>query len=172
LAAIVAADVVGYSRLMGVDEEGTLNSTGSRSPQRTDRSENDRASRSPLHDHGRRALDRILQRRRRGGMCRSDPARTGDRNAGAMPEKRTELRIDINISDVIIEDGDAFWTWRERRGTPGDVGSPGGICVSRSVRDYIRDRLPSALEDLRATDPKKPRHCETGSSRVDCYSPD
>jgi hypothetical protein len=32
----------------------------------------------------------------------------GDRNAGAMPEKRIELRIDINMSDVIIEDGDAF----------------------------------------------------------------
>ena len=41
-------------------------------------------------------------------MCRSDPARTGDRNAGTMPEKQIEFRIDINISDVLIEDGDAF----------------------------------------------------------------
>ncbi len=147
LAAIVAADVVGYSRLMGDDEEGTL---------------------SWLKDHHKEVIDpetskyggRIFKTMGDGFLiefssvvdavkCAVDIQRAmGERNAGMNPENRFQFRIGINLGDVILEDGDVFGDGVNVAARLEGLAAPGGVCVSRSVRDHIRDRLPLALHDL------------------------
>jgi adenylate cyclase len=147
LAAIVAADVVGYSRLMGDDEEGTL---------------------SGIKDHRIELIDpktlehggRLFKTMGDGLLiefssvvdavkCAVDIQRAmSERNAGVIPENRIEFRIGINLGDVIAEDGDVFGDGVNVAARLKTLAAPGGICVSRSVRDHIRDRLPLGLHDL------------------------
>ena len=146
-AVILCADVVGYSRLIGLDEEGTLAAL--------------KAVRSALIDPriaGHRG--RIVQTMGDGLLvefnsvvdavrCAIAIQRAMPQAVAAMPaDRRIRFRMAINIGDVIA-DGD------EIHGDGVTIGSrleslaePGGINVSRAVRDQIRDRLPLAFEDL------------------------
>jgi adenylate cyclase len=135
LAAILAADVAGYSRLMGADEEGTL--------------ERLKALRHELVDpkiaehHGR-----IVKTTGDGMLVEFasvvDAVRCAvevqqamaERNTDVGADNRIELRIGINLGDVIVE-GD-------------DLADPGGVFVSNTVHDQVRDRLPFVFEDLGA----------------------
>jgi adenylate cyclase len=71
-----------------------------------------------------------------------------ERNAAIPPEKRIEFRIGINLGDIIVEDDDIFGDGVNVAARLEALAEPGGICISRTVRDQIRDKLAYALEDL------------------------
>ena len=146
LAAILAADVAGYSRLMGADEEGTL--------------ERLKAHRRQLIDpkitehHGR-----IVKTTGDGLLvefasvvdavrCAAEVQRGMiDREPEVPDERRIRFRIGVNLGDVIAEGGDIFGDGVNVAARLEALAEPGGICVSRTVRDQIRDKLPYPFED-------------------------
>jgi TolB-like protein/Tfp pilus assembly protein PilF len=147
LAAILAADVVGYSRLMGGDEEGTLATL--------------KAIRRDLGDPKiKEHRGRIVKTTGDGLLiefasvvdavrCAVDVQRAmAERNADVPTEKRIEFRMGINIGDIIIEDGDIFGDGVNVAARLEALAEPGGICVSRVVRDQVRDKLDFSFEDL------------------------
>jgi adenylate cyclase len=147
LAAILAADVAGYSRLMGADEEGTL--------------ERLKAHRRQLIDpkitehHGR-----IVKTTGDGLLvefasivdavrCAAEVQRGMiDREPKTPDERQIRFRIGVNLGDVIAEDGDIFGDGVNVAARLEALAEPGGICISRTVREQIRDKLPYAFEDL------------------------
>jgi adenylate cyclase len=146
LTAILAADVAGYSRLMGADEEGTherlkahlaelVNPKIAEHRGRTVKNTGDGclAEFASVVDAVRCAVE--MQR----GMA--------ERNASTPPEKRIEFRIGINLGDVIVEEHDIFGDGVNVAARLEALADPGGICISRVVRDQIRDKLPYAVED-------------------------
>jgi len=147
LAAILAADVAGYSRLMGADEEGTL--------------ERLKALRHELVDpkiaehHGR-----IVKTTGDGRLAEFasvvDAVRCAVAVQQAMPERdtdlatdgRIELRIGINLGDVIVEGDDLYGDGVNIAARIEALADAGGVFVSNAVHDHVRDRLPFAFEDL------------------------
>jgi adenylate cyclase len=147
LAAILAADVAGYSRLMGADEEGTH---------------------ERLQGHLREVIEpkiaehrgRIVKNTGDGFLAEFasvvDAVRCGveiqrgmaDRSAGTPPDKQIEFRVGINLGDVIVEAEDIFGDGVNVAARLEALAEPGGICVSRMVRDNVRDKLDYAFEDL------------------------
>jgi adenylate cyclase len=147
LTAILAADVAGYSRLMGADEEGTL---------------------ARLKAHRREVVDpKIAEHRGRivkttgDGMLVEfasvvDAVRCGveiqrgmaERNAEVPAERRIEFRVGMNLGDIIIDEGDIFGDGVNVAARLEALAEPGGICVSSVVHDQVRDRLPFVFEDL------------------------
>ena len=119
-------------------------------PARADRSQDRRASRAHRQDDGRRAAGRVLQRRRCGALRRRDPARDGGAQCRrAADDKRIEFRIGINLGDIIVDERRHLRRRRQcRRAARSAWPSPGGICVSRVVRDQVRDKLDLAFEDM------------------------
>src|SRR5712672_282071 len=146
LASILAADAAGYSRLMGADEEGTL--------------ERLKAHRRQLIDpkiaehHGR-----IVKTTGDGLLvefasvvdavrCAAEVQRGMiDREPEVPDEGRIRLRIGINLGDVIVEEHDIFGDGVNVAARLEVLAEPGGICISRTVRDQIRDKLPYPFED-------------------------
>ena len=147
LTAILAADVAGYSRLMGADEEGTH---------------------ERLKAHLRELVEpKILEHRGRtvkntgdgflvefssvvdAVRCAVEMQRgMAERNAVNPPEKRIEFRIGINLGDVIAEEHDIFGDGVNVAARLEAIAEPGGICVSWVVRDQVCDKLDFAFEDL------------------------
>jgi adenylate cyclase len=147
LAAILAADVVGYSRLMGADEEGTL---------------------SALLACRREILDpKIAEHRGRvvkttgdgflvefasvvdATLCALDvQRRVRERNISIPPDKRLEFRMGINVGDVIIEDSDIFGDGVNVASRLEGVAEPGGVVVSAVARDAAVGRLDVEFRDL------------------------
>jgi adenylate cyclase len=147
LAAILAADVAGYSGLMGADEEGTH--------------ERLRAHLAELVD------PRIKEHRGRivkntgDGLLAEFPSVVDavrcaveiqramvDREPEVPEERRIRFRIGVNLGDVIVEEHDIFGDGVNVTARLEALAEPGGICISRTVRDQIRDKLPHAFEDL------------------------
>ena len=147
LAAILCADVVGYSRLMGEDEEGTLAAL--------------KAIRRELTD------PRIVEHRGRivkttgDGLlvefasvvdavrCAVDVQRgMAERNANVPAATRIEFRVGINLGDIIIDGDDIFGDGVNVAARLETLADPGGICVSRVVRDQVRDKLAFGFEDM------------------------
>jgi adenylate cyclase len=148
LAAILAADVAGYSKLAGADEERTLARL--------------RALRSDLIDptialhHGRvikRTGDGVLVEFRsvvdavrcaievQNGMV--------ERNAGRPPERRIEFRVGIHLGDVVEEnDGDLMGDGVNIAARLEGIADPGGICLSEDAYRQVRDRLKEGFIDL------------------------
>src|SRR5262249_13053310 len=71
-----------------------------------------------------------------------------DREAGISEDNLIRFRIGINLGDVIVEDGDIFGDGVNVAARLEALAESGGICISRVVRDQIRDKLPYAFEDL------------------------
>src|SRR5262249_4459306 len=71
-----------------------------------------------------------------------------DRNADVSPEKRIEFRVGINLGDVIVEDGDIFGDGVNLAARLEALADPGGICVSRTVRNQVRDKLSYVFDDM------------------------
>jgi class 3 adenylate cyclase/TolB-like protein len=147
LAAILAADVFGYSRLMGADEEGTHERLKAHLHElvepkigehrgRTVKNTGDGflAEFASIVDAVRCAAE--LQR----GMT--------DRNADIPEDKRIAFRVGINLGDVIVEEHDIFGDGVNVAARLEALAEPGGICISRVVRDEIRDKLPYRFEDM------------------------
>jgi TolB-like protein/class 3 adenylate cyclase len=147
LAAIMAADVVGYSRLMGADEEGTLASL------RTLR-------RELIHPKFDQHKGRIVKTTGDGMLvefasvvdavrCAVEMQREMVvRNLGVPDDQRIEIRVGINLGDIIVEDGDIFGDGVNVAARLEALAEPGGICVSRVVRDQVRDKLDFSFDDM------------------------
>jgi len=147
LTAILAADVAGYSRLMGADEEGTH---------------------ERLKAHLRELVDpkvkghqgRIVKNTGDGMLvefasvvdavrCAAEVQRgMVDRDAELPEERRIKFRIGINLGDVIADGGDIFGDGVNVAARLEALAEPGGICVSRTVHGQIRDKLSFQFEDL------------------------
>src|SRR5262249_49710351 len=147
LAAVLAADVAGYSRLMGSDEEGTHARLRAHFRELVDPKIKEHRGRivkntgdgllaefSSVVDAVRCAVD-VQQ-----GMA--------ERHAAVAPEKRIDFRIGINLGDVIVDGDDIYGDGVSVAARLEAVAEPGGICVSRVVRDQVRDKLDYAFEDL------------------------
>ena len=146
LAAILAADVAGYSRLMGADEEGTL---------------------ERLKTHRRELIDpkiaehhgRIVKTTGDGLLaefssvvdavrCAAEVQRGMlDRETKVPDEQRIRFRIGINLGDVIADGDDIFDDGVNVVARLEALAEPGGICVSGVVHDQIRDKLPYRFAD-------------------------
>jgi adenylate cyclase len=146
LAAILAADVAGYSRLIGAHEGGTLERL--KAAARAYRSENRRAPRPPGQNHRRRvALEfgSVVD----GLRCAVEVQREmAGRNTGVPPDNRIEFRIGINVGDIVVEDGDIFGDGVNVAARIEALADAGGVFVSNTVYDHVRDRLPFVFEDL------------------------
>src|SRR6516225_367751 len=147
LVAILAADVARYSRLMGADEEGTHRRLRAHFAElvepkirehkgRTVKSTGDGllAEFASVVDAVRCAAE--VQR----GMI--------GRDTEVPDERRIRFRIGVNLADVIVEDGDIFGDGVNVAARLEALAEPGGICISRTVRDQIRDKLLYSFEDL------------------------
>ena len=147
LAAIVAADVVGYSRLMGDDEIGTLGAL--------------RAHRRELFDPAIAAHRGRIVKTTGDGLLVEFPSAVeavacaiavqrgvASRNANVAPERQLTFRIGINVGDIISEQGDIFGDGVNVAARLESLCEPGGLCISRAVRDQIRDKLPVVFDDL------------------------
>jgi adenylate cyclase len=147
LAAILAADVAGYSRLMGEDEEGTL--------ARLKALRREVADPKIKEHHGR-----IVKTTGDGLLlefasvvdavrCAVEVQREmAERNADVPPDRRLELRMGINVGDIIKDGRDIFGDGVNVAARLEALAEPGGICVSRMVRDQVRDKLAFSFEDL------------------------
>ena len=147
LAAILAADVAGYSRLMGADEEGTH---------------------ERLKAHLRELVEpKIAEHRGRivkntgDGLLAEYPSVVDavrcaveiqrgmvDREPDVPEERRIRFRIGVNLGDVIVEEHDIFGDVVNVAARLEGLAEPGGICISRVVRDQIRDKLPYSFADM------------------------
>ena len=148
LAAVLAADMVGYSRLMEVDEVGTL---------------------ARLKTHRLELIDPSIAKNRGriikttgDGMlvefhsvvdavsCAAEvQRRMARRNADVSPARWIQFRIGINLGDIIIEENDIFGDGVNVAARLEVLAEPGGICVSGAVRDQVGVRLDDiAFEDL------------------------
>jgi len=144
LAAVLAADMVGYSRLMEADEAGTL---------------------ARLKTHRLELIDPVISKQR-GRIIKT----TGDgllvefqsgadavqcaveiqhrmmrRNADVAPARWMQFRIGINLGDVIFEENDLFGDGVNVAARLQELAEPGGICVSGAVRDQVSDRLDDVV---------------------------
>jgi adenylate cyclase len=147
IAAILVADVVGYSRLAGADEEGTLARL--------------RALRSDLIDpavatHNGRVVKRtgdgsLIEFRSVVGAVRcAIELQTGmvERNAGLAPERRIEFRIGVHLGDVVEEaDGDLMGDGVNIAARLEGAAEPGGICLSEDAYRQVKGRLDLSVHD-------------------------
>ena len=147
LAAILAADMVGYSRLMEADERGTL------ARLRTHRLE--LVDPTIAKNNGRiikTAGDGMLvefQSVVDAVQCAAEiQERMARRNSDLSPAQWIQFRIGINLGDVIVEDGDIFGDGVNVAARLQELAVPGGICVSAAVKDQVGTRLDVAFEDL------------------------
>ena len=134
LAAILAADVAGYSRLIGADEGGTLQAL--------------KAIRAEVIDPAIAAHNGRLVKTTGDGLlvefgsvvdalrCATEvQAGVAQRNATKPPDKRIEFRIGINMGDIVVEDGDIFGDGVNIAARLEALAQPGGICVSARVQE-------------------------------------
>jgi adenylate cyclase len=143
----LCADVVGYSRLMGSDEEGTLAALTKVRAEIVDPKILEHKGRivrtmgDGLLVEFNSVVDAVL--------CAVDIQRAMPEHRADVPEdRRIRWRIAISMGDVVT-DGDLIYGWAVDRGSRMEsLAEPGGINVSRSVREQVRDRLPIAFEDL------------------------
>jgi len=148
LAAVLAADMVGYSRLMEVDERGTLARLKTHRVELIDPAiakNNGRIIKTTgdgmlVEFHS--VVDAVI--------CATEvQRRMARRNADVSPARWIQFRIGINLGDVIIEDDDIFGDGVNIASRLEMLAEPGGICVSAAVRDQVDHRLDDAVfEDI------------------------
>jgi len=147
LAAVLAADMVGYSRLMEVDEAGTLARL--------------KSVRLELIDPAiTKCKGRIIKTTGDGLLvefqsvtealrCAVDfQERMARRNRDMAASRALLYRIGINLGDVIVEEDDIFGDGVNVAARLESLAEPGGICISAAVRDQVAERLPVGFQDL------------------------
>ena len=141
LAAILAADMVGYSRLMEVDETGTLARLKTHRIELIDPAIAKNRGRI-IKTTGDGMLVEFHERRRCRAVRRRDPAAHGAaQHRRRRRRARIQFRIGINLGDVIVEDDDIFGDGVNVAARLEALAEPGGICVSAAVRDQVGERL-------------------------------
>ena len=147
LAAVLAADIAGYSRLIGADEEGTLARLRSIRRELTD---------PKITEH----RGRIVKTTGDGLLIEFtsvvDALRCAvevqeamhDKNAGVPPAERIEFRVGIHQGDVVVEDGDIFGDGVNIAARLEGLAEPSGICVSARVQEDAAGKLDLVFEDL------------------------
>ena len=146
LAAIVSADVAGYSRLMGRDESGTLAALKALRQEVVD---------PAIASHGGRIVKTTGD-----GLLLEFPSvvnavrcavevqtAMADRTAEIAEDRRIAFRIGINIGDIIVEGDDIFGDGVNVAARLQEIAAPGGICISSRVHEDVRDRLDTAFDD-------------------------
>jgi adenylate cyclase len=147
LAAILAADVAGYSRLIGADEGGTL--------QRLTAIRDELIDPTLAAHHGRlvkttgdgllveysSVVDALLS-------ATEMQAGMAERNANLPQNNRIEYRIGINVGDIVVEDGDIFGDGVNVAACLEALAEPGGICVSARVQEDAAGKLDLTFEDI------------------------
>lgn len=149
LAAVLAADMAGYSRLMELDEVGTL---------------------ARLRTHRIELIDPVIAKNN-GRIIKTTgdgllvefqsvasavhcavelQVRMARRNLDVAEERRIRFRIGINLGDIVFEEGDIFGDGVNVAARLEQLAEAGGICVSAAVRDQVCERLDVAFEDLGA----------------------
>ena len=146
LAAILAADVVGYSRLMGINEEGTL---------------------AALKTHQRELIDpKIAEHRGRIVKTTGDGALVefasavdavrcaveiqcamSERSAAIPEDRRIDFRIGINVGDIIIDEGDVYGDGVNIATRLDGIADRGGICISDDTFRQVRDKIDVGFDD-------------------------
>ncbi len=147
LAAILAADVAGYSRLMGADEEGTL--------ARLKALRGEWVDPAIAEHHGRIVkttgdgllveFASVVDAMRCANAVQREMA---ERNAAVPADSRIEFRIGVNLGDVIIDEGDIYGDGVNIAARLEAMAEPGGICISRTVLTETRGKLDFPVEDL------------------------
>ncbi len=147
LAAILAADVVGYSRLMEIDEAGTL---------------------AALKAHREKLIDPAIAERRgrivklMGDGSLVEFASVVDavacavaiqegmsaRNEGVPEDRRMAFRIGVHLGDVIVEGDDLYGDGVNVAARLEGLAEPGGVCISQQAYDQVETKLDLAYEDL------------------------
>ena len=146
LAAIVSADVAGYSRLMGQDESGTLAALKALRQEVID---------PAITRHGGRIVKTTGD-----GLLLEFPsvvnavrcavevqAAMADRTAGIAEDRCIAFRLGINIGDIIVEGDDIFGDGVNVAARLQEIAPPGGICISSRVHEDVRDRLDTVFDD-------------------------
>ena len=146
LAAIVSADVAGYSRLMGRDESGTLAALKAVRQEVVD---------PAIASHGGRIVKTTGD-----GLLLEFPSvvnavrcavevqtAMADRTADIPEDRRIAFRIGINLGDIIVDGDDIFGDGVNVAARLQEIAPPGGICISSRVHDDVRDRLDTAFDD-------------------------
>src|SRR5436190_13824924 len=147
LTAILAADVVGYSRLMGANESGTLAAL-------------DTLRADLINPKIAEHQGRIVKLTGDGMLvefpsvvnavaCAAEMQRgIQDRNKGVPRDRRIEFRIGVNVGDVIVQGEDIFGDGVNVAARLESIATPGGITISGPVRDHVGNRLDLAFEDM------------------------
>jgi adenylate cyclase len=147
LAAVLAADVAGYSRLMGADEEGTLARL--------------KAARTALVDPAIASHRGRIVKTTGDGMLVEfasvvDAARcavaiqqeAAKQDVGKSPELRIQFRIGIHVGDIIIDDNDIFGDGVNIASRLEGIAEPGGVCISDDAHRQIRGKVDIAFDDM------------------------
>lgn len=149
LAAIAIADVVGYSRMMGIDEAGTLAAVTARRKQIIEPvvAANDGRIVKLMGDgffiefaSAVNAVEAALELQ----------AKMTEANAGLSPDRRIVLRIGINLGEVIVEGDDLFGDGVNVAARLESIASEGGIAISGSAYEQVKSRVSAAMEDIGA----------------------
>jgi adenylate cyclase len=147
LAAILATDVVGYSRLMAADEAGTLAELGAIRRELID---------PKIAEHGGRTVKLMGD----GALVEfasvvdalecavAIQLAMGKRNAAKPEDRRIVFRIGINVGDIIIEGDDIYGDGVNVAARLESLAEPGGICISSSVREQVLNKVPISFSDL------------------------
>jgi TolB-like protein/class 3 adenylate cyclase len=147
LTAIFAADVAGYSRLMGADEEGTHERLKAHLGQLVEPKIEEHRGRTVKNtgDGMLAEFPSVIDAVR----CAAEVQRGMiDGNAEQPADQMIEFRIGINLGDVIVEEHDIFGDGVNVAARLEAIAEPGGICISGTVYDQIRDKLPYPFEDM------------------------
>jgi adenylate cyclase len=154
LAAIVSVDVVGYSRLMGSDDSGTVTRWKALRREVIEPKLAEYSGRivNTAGDNQLQEFPSVVDAVR----CSVDVQRSmAERNASASPEQRIDLRIGINLGDILVDgDGTIFGDGVNVAARVQALAAPGGICASKVVRDQVLDKLSFTFEDLGAQEVK------------------
>ena len=167
LAAILAADVAGYSRLIGADEEGTLNRLRSIRAEVIDPTITEHRGRivKTTGDGLLVEFSSVIDALR----CATQWQREMDERSAAAPgDNRIEFRIGVHQGDIVVEDDDIFGDGVNVAARLEGLAEPGGICVSARVQEDVAGRLDLTFDDLRRAETQK--HCppRAGLSSAGC----
>ena len=148
LAAVLAADVVGYSRLMREDETGTLDRLKSLRKELVQPTIRERKGRvvKLMGDGLLAEFPSVVE----AVQCAVEIQQSMIRRETDLPdERRIRLRIGVNLGDIIVEGSDIYGDGVNVAARLEGLAEPGGICISGKVYEEVRNKLPTAFEPVR-----------------------